>query len=269
MDTRFRFNNGFHGERLMTDMLTGKVALVTGGAQGIGAAFGRALAQAGAAVVLADITDAGAVVEDITSAGGQAMSAVLDVGRPESIAAVTEQVADRFGGLDILVNNAGIASALTAKPFLEITEAEWDQVMRVNLRGVFCCMKAAVPLMRARGEGAIVNIASATALKGVPGYMHYIASKGGVIAMTRGAARELGPDRIRVNAIAPGLIMTENLRNHASYRGEALEAATAGRALRREAVPEDVVGTLLYLVSPQSAFVTGQTVIVDGGFVMN
>ena len=197
------------------------------------------------------------------------MAVRLDVGDPRSIAAAMEKVSATYGRLDILVNNAGIASSLVAKKFYEIQEEEWDRVMQVNVRGVFSCMKAAVPLMRAAGGGAIVNIASATALKGAPGYLHYVASKGGVIALTRAAARELGPEQIRVNTIAPGLIMTENLRNHPSYRGEVVEAIIAGRALQREAVPEDVVGTMLYLVSPQSAFVTGQTIVVDGGIVMN
>ncbi|RQR24616.1 SDR family NAD(P)-dependent oxidoreductase [Burkholderia sp. Bp9142] len=250
-------------------VLEGKVALVTGGAQGIGAAFGLALARAGAAVVLADIVDASHAIEDINAAGGNGMAVTLDVCDAGSIAEAIEQVSAAFGRLDILVNNAGIASALTAKAFTEIDDDEWDRVLHVNLRGVFSCMKAAVPLMRKGGGGAIVNIASATALKGTPGYMHYLASKGGVIAITRGAARELGQDQIRVNAIAPGLIMTDNLRDHASYRGEVLDAIISARSLKREAAPEDVAGTLLYLVSPQSAFVTGQTIVVDGGVVMN
>jgi NAD(P)-dependent dehydrogenase (short-subunit alcohol dehydrogenase family) len=250
-------------------VLEGKVALVTGGAQGIGAAFGLALAQAGATVLLADIADASQAAADIVAAGGNATAVRLDVSDTASIDAVINDISTTFGRLDILVNNAGIASSLTATPFFDIDEDEWDRVLRVNLRGVFSCMKAAIGLMRKSGMGSIVNIASATALKGTPGYLHYIASKGGVIALTRGAARELGPDRIRVNAIAPGLIMTDNLQDHPSYRGEILDAAISARALKREAVPEDVVGTLLYLVSPQSAFVTGQTIVVDGGVVMN
>lgn len=250
-------------------VLEGRIALVTGAAQGIGTAFAGSLARAGATVVLADVTDAGAALADIEAAGGRGMAVHMDVGDPPSIAAAMEKVAAAHGRLDILVNNAGVASSLVAKKFYEIDEEEWDRVMRVNTRGVFSCMKAALPLMRGAGGGAIVNIASATALKGAPGYLHYVASKGGVIALTRAAARELGPERIRVNAIAPGLIMTENLRDHPSYRGAVVDAIVSGRALQREAVPEDVAGTLLYLVSPQSAFVTGQTIVVDGGFVMN
>ncbi|SCK14646.1 NAD(P)-dependent dehydrogenase, short-chain alcohol dehydrogenase family [Variovorax sp. HW608] len=248
--------------------LAGKVAIVTGGAQGLGAAFARALAQAGAAVAIGDVADASGIAAEIVAAGGEARAVTLDVADPTSIGAAVDHVNESFGRLDILVNNAGIAAALTAKEFLEITEEEWDRILRVNLRGVFSCMKAAVPLMRTSGGGAIVNIASATALKGAPGYMHYVASKGAVLSITRAAARELGGDRIRVNAIAPGFIMTEAVRDHPSYRGAVLDAIMATRALKREAVAQDVVGTMMYLASPQSAFVTGQTVVVDGGTVM-
>jgi NAD(P)-dependent dehydrogenase (short-subunit alcohol dehydrogenase family) len=248
--------------------LAGKVAIVTGGAQGLGAAFARALAQAGAVVAIGDVTDASGIVADIVADGGEARAVTLDVADPVSIGAAIGHVNERFGRLDILVNNAGIAAALTAKDFMEISEEEWDRILRVNLRGVFSCMKAAVPLMRASGGGAIVNIASATALKGAPGYMHYVASKGAVLSITRAAARELGGDKIRVNAIAPGFIMTEAVRDHPSYRGAVLDAIMATRALKREAVAQDVVGTMMYLASPQSSFVTGQTVVVDGGTVM-
>jgi len=251
----------------MTD-LNNKVAIVTGAARGIGAAFAEALAGAGARVVVADVIDGGAVVARIGAAGGEAIYCRADVTSATSVAALVADTLARFGSIDVLVNNAGIFADLAKKPFTEIDDAEWDRVMAVNLRGAFACAKAVAPAMIAKGRGKIVNIASGTVFKGFSGALHYVASKGAVVAMTRCLARELGPHDICVNAIAPGLTMSEAVVDNPEWGGAAGDATVASRALRRAQQPADIVGTLIYLASDASDFVTGQTIVVDGGSVM-
>jgi NAD(P)-dependent dehydrogenase (short-subunit alcohol dehydrogenase family) len=251
----------------MTD-LNNKVAIVTGAARGIGAAFAEALAGAGARVVVADVLDGGAVVARIGAAGGEAIYCRADVTSATSVAALVADTLARFGSIDVLVNNAGIFADLAKKPFTEIDDAEWDRVMAVNLRGAFACAKAVAPAMIAKGCGKIVNIASGTVFKGFSGALHYVASKGAVVAMTRCLARELGPHDICVNAIAPGLTMSEAVVDNPEWGGAAGDATVASRALRRAQQPADIVGTLIYLASDASDFVTGQTIVVDGGSVM-
>jgi NAD(P)-dependent dehydrogenase (short-subunit alcohol dehydrogenase family) len=168
-----------------------------------------------------------------------------------------------------LVNNAAIFGKLEGKPFTDITSQEWDAVNAVNVRGVFECCKAVVPEMRKRGGGRIVNIASATVFKGSPMLLHYVASKGAVVALTRALARELGGDNICVNALAPGFVLSESVVANPSYDAGFVAANTASRSLRREAEPDDMVGPLVFLCSPESAFMTGQTGVVDGGSVMH
>ena len=249
--------------------LVGKVAIVTGGAQGIGASYARGLAAAGASVVIGDLESADAVVKEVRSAGGKAIATRANVVDPASVAAMVELAVKEFGRLDILVNNAGIFTSLRFKPFGEIDSSERVQVMAVNVRGVFECVKAAAPHMARNRYGKIVNIASGTVFKGAPMLLHYVTSKGAVMAMTRSLARELGDAGIRVNTIAPGLIMTDNVAANPSYRGAVVDNNVASRAIKRAASPEDLVGTLVYLCSPESDFVTGQCLVVDGGSVMH
>ena len=253
----------------MTNVLTGKVAVITGAAQGLGAAFALALAEQGATVIAGDIASTESACAAITNAGGQGKGVMLDVTRAESVKAVFDDVKKAFGRLDVLVNNAAISGGIHLKPMLEVSTEEWDRVMTVNVRGTFECIKAAVPLMRVNNYGKIINLSSGTAVKGAPGLPHYVASKGAVISLTRAAAREFGGDGIRVNALAPGLTMSENMKSNPSWSSDIITNNIATRALKREAVPGDLLGALVFLASPASDFVTGQTLSVDGGSVMN
>jgi len=248
------------------DRLDGKVAIVTGAAQGIGAVYARALAECGAAVAVCDVRDPAPLVAEIVEAGGKAAGDVVDVTDAKAIAAFVKEVGERFGGIDILVNNAALFGGLERKPFLQIETAEWDRVMTANTRSVFECTKAVVPAMRARGGGKVVNISSSTVHTGTPMLLHYVASKGAVIAMTRAMARELGQDNIAVNCLAPGLTMSDAVKN-GPYMA-AVPMAVGMRSFKREQQPEDIVGPLLFLVSSASDFVTGQTYVVDGGAFM-
>lgn len=248
--------------------LAGQVAIMTGAAQGLGAAFAEALAGAGAKVVVADRDDPAETCARIEAAGGTALGRRLDVTDAAAIREVVAEIVALWGGIDILVNNAALSAALSLTPLTEIESADWDRVMAVNARGPFEMIKAVVASMRGRGGGAIVNIASGTAVKGTPGLLHYVASKGAVIAMTRACARELGADNIRVNCIAPGLTLTDGTRANASWTPAVMQANVESRALKRAAVPDDIVGAMMFLISAESAFMTGQTLAVDGGSVM-
>jgi NAD(P)-dependent dehydrogenase (short-subunit alcohol dehydrogenase family) len=249
--------------------LAGRVAVVTGAAQGIGARYAQALAAVGAAVVCADVVDSQATVAAIAAAGGRALAVRVDVTSPESARAMAEAATRAYGRIDILVNNAGLFTNLALKPFELIDSAEWDKVMAVNVRGPFECSKAVLPAMRAQGYGKIINIASGTVFKGAPMLLHYVSSKGAVVAMTRSMARELGDAGIRVNTLAPGLTASENTMANPAWQGALSANNIATRAIKREVTPEDLCGTLLYLASPASDFVTGQVVVVDGGSVMH
>ena len=249
----------------MTDLgLKGLRAVVTGAAGGLGRAFAEGLAAAGVRVLAADINLSGATqtASHIKASGGQATASQVDVTSSESCEALAAAVCRAMGGLDILINNAAIYAGLERRPFEKLDEAVWDKVMAVNVKGVWQVSRALLPLLREAGAGAIVNVSSATVMSGSPEWLHYVASKGAVIAMTRAMARELGDDKIRVNVIAPGFTLTEAslslMENAESY------GVTRG-ALKRAATPEDMVGAALYLASPLSGFVTGQTLIVDGG----
>ncbi|OWW22075.1 SDR family NAD(P)-dependent oxidoreductase [Noviherbaspirillum denitrificans] len=249
--------------------LGGRVAIVTGAAQGIGARYAQALAAEGAAVVCADVADAGAVVARIVEAGGKAVAVRADVTSAESAEAMARAAVEAFGRIDILVNNAGLFANLALKPFEQITSTEWDRVMAVNVRGPFECAKAVIPAMRKQQYGKIINIASGTVFKGAPMLLHYVSSKGAVVAMTRSMARELGDAGIRVNTLAPGLTASENTLANPAWQGTVSANNIASRAIKREVQPEDLCGTLVYLASEASDFVTGQVLVVDGGSVMH
>jgi NAD(P)-dependent dehydrogenase (short-subunit alcohol dehydrogenase family) len=252
----------------MDGRLKGKVAIVTGGARGIGAAFCEGLAQAGAKVVVADVLDGSAVAERIAERQAPSIYIRADVTSKESVESLVADTVREFRTVDILVNNAALFADLRVKPFQDIEEAEWDRVMAVNVRGPFQCAKAVAPVMIANKKGRIVNLASGTAFKGTGHLLHYVASKGAVVSMTRSLARELGPHNICVNAIAPGLTMSEAVVVNPDWTGKARAAGIAARAIQRDQVPADLISTLIYLCSDESGFVTGQTISVDGGALM-
>ena len=249
----------------MEHELSGSVALVTGGAMGIGRAIASGLALAGARVVVADKTDPAEAVAAIEGAGGEALGVIADVTSESDLAATVSAATGRFGGLDILVNNAGLFAGLRPGPFDQISADEWRTVMDVNVLGSFLAARAAVVSMRQRGGGRIINIASTTAFKGVPFLLHYTSSKGAILAMTKALARELGTEGILVNAVAPGFTVTEGVEHNADQVEKMRRNAPSGRILGREMVPDDIVGAVRFLSGPTAAFITGQTIVVDGG----
>jgi NAD(P)-dependent dehydrogenase (short-subunit alcohol dehydrogenase family) len=247
--------------------LANRVAIVTGAAQGIGETYARALAKEGACVVCADVLDASGVVNQITELGGQAIFVHTDVTSRDSVEKMTQAAVKTFGRIDVLVNNAAIFGNLILKPFEQIESAEWDKVMAVNVRGSFECARAVSEVMRQQRYGKIINIASGTVFKGTPLFLHYVTSKGAVVAMARCLARELGNDNICVNTLAPGLTLSANVSANPDWQGSVAAGIVASRSIKRDQVPDDLTGTLIYLASGESDFVTGQVIVVDGGSV--
>ena len=241
--------------------LNGSRAIVTGAAGGLGRDFALQLAQAGAQVLVADINEKGAA-ETAEMLGDAGLSFKLDVADRTSTLTMAEFARDKMGGVDILVNNAALYATLKRAPFMDIDEEDFDKALMINVKGVWQVTRAVAPLMQAQKSGSIINIASATVFSGSPEWMHYVASKGGVIAMTRVMAKELGVDGIRANVIAPGFTLTTASLGHI----EDAQSYGVGRAaLKRNAEVEDITGGVLYLASPLSSFMTGQTLVIDGG----
>ena len=247
--------------------LDGQVAIVTGAGRGIGVEYAKVLAAEGAKVTVSDIIDTDNTVNIIKQAGGEAIGIHCDVTDPENIRAMVAETISTFGKLDILVNNAALFADLKQGSFLDIDEAEWDRVMQINTRGVFSCVKAAVPEMKKNGYGKIINIASGTVFKGTPMLLHYVSSKGAQVAFTRALAREVGDDGITVNCIAPGLTMSEKVINDDQWTA-VKDGNTASRAIKREQMPEDLIGAVLFFGSDDASFVTGQVLSVSGGLTM-
>jgi NAD(P)-dependent dehydrogenase (short-subunit alcohol dehydrogenase family) len=248
--------------------LAGRTAIVTGGAKGIGAHYSRALAAEGARVMIADIADAGGLAEEIAAAhgGNSVTSAVADVSDEASVKTLVAATMERFGRIDVLVNNAALFAPLQETKCTEIDAALWDQVMAVNLRGPFLMVKHVAPHMQARGYGKIINIGSGTAYRGIPWMLHYVTTKGGIMAMTRALARELGEHGIRVNTLAPGFTLSDTVMSeNPGHVNTARERAVQSRSLHRDEHPQDLLGALIFLSSADSDFVTGQTIMVDGG----
>jgi len=241
----------------MNRKLHDRVAIVTGGAMGIGKAIATRLAADGASVVVADLQ----------KSGSAALSLQVDVSKEGDVARMAAETVKAFGRIDILVNNAAIFSSIELRPFENIPIDEFRRVMEVNIMGVWLCCRACAPHMRKSGGGRIINLASGAPLKGVPLFLHYIASKGAVIAMTRGLARELGKDGITVNSLAPGFTLSENVAKVPAHVRQG-EITRTTRAIQRDEKPEDLVGTVSFLASDDAAFMTGQTLVVDGGSAM-
>ena len=248
--------------------LADRVAIVTGGAKGLGAAYSKALASEGAIVVIADVANAGSVVAEIAATGGCAWDIPTDVSRETDVAELVGKVHSEHGRIDILVNNAAVYASLEPVAFQEIDSALWDRIMAVNVRGSFLMAKHVAPRMIGQGEGEIINISSGTAYKGQSTPMvHYITSKGAVIALTRALSRELGEHGICVNTLAPGLVLSDSILENRAHLEMAVEKVLASRALKRHGYPRDVIGALLFLASSDSDFVTGQTIAVEGGSI--
>jgi 3-oxoacyl-[acyl-carrier protein] reductase len=251
--------------------LSDAVVVVTGAAHGIGAAYARGLCADGAAVVIVDLDEAGArsLAEEMRGAGHRALGCRADISDDGDLKAVVDQTVAEYGTITGLVNNAAVFSVvpMSRAPFDEITLDEWDLMMRVNVRGTWQACKAVLPTMRTAGYGKIVNISSGTALKGSASRIHYVTSKAAILGFTKTLAREVGADGIRVNCVAPGSTLSEETPDEdaVAYRS----SRVADRALPRMQVPADLVGAVRFMLSPDSDFITGQTLVVDGGSFMH
>jgi NAD(P)-dependent dehydrogenase (short-subunit alcohol dehydrogenase family) len=249
--------------------LKNKIALVTGGASGIGLELAVGLAARGCRVVVGDILDQVRLKQAATVVGGECLAVPMDVTKDDQVTAAVAAAQARFGGLDIVVNNAGLYTSVSRGPFEDIEVTEWERVFAVNVTGVFKVVKACLPLLKASGSGRILNISSATVFSGPPNMLHYVSSKGAMTAMTKSMARELGVHGITVNAIAAGFTLSSGVLDTAKDGSEAQwERARAARAVKRDQMPEDLVGATCFLASEGASFITGQTLVVDGGAVM-
>ena len=247
------------------NLLPDRTIIVTGAATGIGQAFALGAAAQGAHVLVADMSPADETMDRIRQAGGRSTYAKVDVSDDASVKAMAEAAIKATGRIDGLINNAAYFREVKLTPFEELDPAIWDRIFQVNVKGVWLCCKAVMPAMRTQKRGAIVNIASVVAVAGQPGYLHYVATKGAVLSMTKGLAKECGAHNVRVNVIAPGFVLTDATKNRPI---EWQQSFLKARAISREQRPDDLVGTALYLLSDLSSFVSGLTVVVDGGHIM-
>jgi NAD(P)-dependent dehydrogenase (short-subunit alcohol dehydrogenase family) len=241
--------------------VNGKVAIVTGGAQGIGRAIADGLAAEGARIVIADLQGA----EAAAGRYPDGLGLTVDVAKEDEVERMAAETAERAGGIDVLVNNAGLYASLAMRPFEQIPVDEWRQVMDVNVLSMFLTCRAVVPRMRERGGGRIVNISSGTPFRGVPFLLHYVTSKGAIVTLTRALAKELGSDEILVNCVAPGFTMSDGVQEHPEVVDALRDVSVSARTLKRDQVPEDVVGAVVFLCGPGATFITGQTMVIDGG----
>jgi NAD(P)-dependent dehydrogenase (short-subunit alcohol dehydrogenase family) len=246
---------------------SGRTALVTGGATGLGRAFVQRLLADGARVVIGDVRGAQEAARELDPTGMWCMGVPMDVTKEKSVFEAVATVSSQFGGIDILVNNAALFSTLVNRPFEEYSGDEWMQVMRVNTLGPFLCAKAVAPHMKAQRWGRVINVASTSALKGLANMAHYVTSKGAVITFTRVLARELGAWNITANALAPGLTLSDQILKNDNHVAQFGEAIRKSRSIQRDALPGDLVGTVSFLASDDAAFMTGQTLCVEGGAI--
>ena len=244
------------------ERLAGKACLITGGAKGLGVAFATAMSGEGASVVIADIADG---AEAARALGAHYVR--TDVSKPDDARKAVDCCLEHFGRIDVLVNGAAVFSTLPLARYDEIDPDLWDEVMAVNVRGVLNMVQSAGPHMEKQGSGKIINITSGTVYKGMPGMLHYIASKGALTAMTRALSRELGSAGICVNSLAPGMILSSSLLENEAHVEAARSKVIASRAIPRDGYPADLLGALIFLASGESDFVTGQTIAVDGGSI--
>ncbi len=245
--------------------LKDKVVIVTGAARNIGQVYATGLAKEGSRIVAADIRDCEETVERIKAAGGEAAGVHVDVSNEEATRNMARTAHERYGRIDGIVNNAALFHDIELKPFYEIAEEEWDRLMAINLKGVFHCCKAVFPYMKEQGHGRIINIASNTVHKGTENFLHYVTSKAGVIGLTRALARECGPYGINVNAVSPDYIPHER---DARERPQHDEMIRRGRIIQRTEVPADMLGSLIFFLSADSDFITAQSLLINGGAVM-
>jgi NAD(P)-dependent dehydrogenase (short-subunit alcohol dehydrogenase family) len=241
--------------------LEGKVAIVTGAAKGIGAALADGLAAEGARIVVADLQGAQEAAERYP----EGIGLTADLSREEDVERMAAEATERAGGIDVLVNNAGLYASLAMRPFEQIPLEEWRKVMDVNVASMFLTCRAVVPRMRERGGGRIVNISSGTPFRGVPYLLHYVTSKGAIVTFTRALAKELGDDEILVNCVAPGFTMSAGVKENPEVIKALRDVSVSARTLKRDQQPEDVVGAVVFLCGPGATFITGQTMVIDGG----
>ena len=246
-----------------------KVAIVTGSARGLGRDYALRLAEEGARVAVSDILDGTRVKGEIEESGGEAIALHADVADEKSVENMVHQTIKRFGRIDILINNAAIFADVAKYRFYEMPLLEWDKMIRVNLTGTFICCKAVFPQMKKQGKGKIINVSSSTFFSGVPNFIHYVTSKGAIVALTRAMAREAGDNGISVNAIAPGFTISEAVDGNPTFPEQSRRVAMDTRCFKRDQHPADLLGTIVFLASDDSDFITGQTLVVDGGSVLH